>query len=114
MPSAVAEFHDFGQEIVLEAGLRRDTAVLVPGVAVAGDGKGLDDIAPKRRIPGDVFGRVGIGPQARPGKPFGPPSPQLKSMQKALMRLGATADQACQVPAASNITAASVLFMGFL
>ncbi len=64
----VRALHHFGKEIVFQARLLRNDAVLIPGVAVARDAEGLNDIGAQRPIPRDMSRWIGVGPEARLGE----------------------------------------------
>jgi len=64
----MAELYHFRKKVVRQAGLRRNLAALIPGVAIARDGEGLDDVRAERFIPSDVAGGIGVGPKSRPGE----------------------------------------------
>src|SRR5208283_549317 len=68
----MAEAHQPGGEVMAKPRLGRDLPALVPGIAVSGNGKGLDDVGAEPGIPSKVLLRVGIGPKPRRRKAVGP------------------------------------------
>ena len=61
-----------------ETRLGRDFSALVPGISVAGNGKGLDDVRAEPGIPGDVLLRVRIGPKPGRREAVGPARPPVE------------------------------------
>lgn len=64
----MSEPDHLAEEVVFQAGLFRNHAVLVRGIAVAGDAEGLDDVDAQLLVLGDVTSGVGIRPGTRSGK----------------------------------------------
>ena len=64
----VPQFHDLGQEVVLQSRLLGNDSILVPCIAVIGNAEGLDDIRADRLVPRHMLRRIGIGPSSRAGE----------------------------------------------
>ena len=76
--AGVAQADEPSGEVMAEPGLRRDLAAPVPGIAVAGNGEGLDDVGAEPGIPSEVLLRVGIGPKPGRRKAVGPARPPVE------------------------------------
>ena len=58
--------HQLRGEVMAKPRLRRNLAALIPGIAIAGNGKRLDHVGAEPGIPGKMLIRIGIGP--KPGR----------------------------------------------